>query len=65
MAREHAALINNLVHKKNVVVFEEIKPAKKWSRGARGFELGMDLIIFSDDDELKKECEALNYVVKN
>ena len=46
VAGEHAALIFNLVHEQKIVVFGEITSAKAWSRRARGFEYGSDLIIF-------------------
>ena len=32
---------------------------------AKGVEYGLDLIIFSKDDELASKCEDLNYVVNN
>ena len=64
VAGEHAALVFNLVKELNIIVFGEITSPKTWSKRAKGFEYGMDMTIFSDDEELEAKCDACMYVVK-
>ena len=63
VADEHAAIVFNLVHELNIVIFGEITSAKKWSKRAKGFVYGMDLTIFSDDEELEAKCDHCMYIV--